>query len=211
MSIRRQCELLGLARSSLYYEPVGESTYNLELMRSIDQAYTVHPIFGVRRMTQVLHDQGHRINHKRVHRLMRQMGLQAIYPKRRQKSSTSEAVWFPNLLKRRKLGAPNQAWCSDITYIRMQQGFAYLVAVMDCYSRYVLSWTLSNTQEASVCAEVYREALSISQPEIFHSDQGSQYKSEVMTGSFGKRKARRTSPTPKNRLDFQVAWIPYAA
>ena len=181
LTVQQQCELLGLARSSLYYQPVGETSYNLELMRTIDEIYASHPMLGVRRMTFMLRRKGHAVNHKRIYRLMRLMGLQAIYPKPRTWEGSKPITRYPNLLKRRNIDHPNQAWCSDITYIQMHRGFAYLIAVMDCYSRYVLSWTLSNTQEASVCAETYQDALLTGKPEIFHSDQGSQFTSQEMT------------------------------
>ena len=198
LSIERQCELLGLARSSVYYQPVGETCYNLQLMRVIDEVYTAHPMLGVRRMTHMLRREGHAINHKRVYRLMRFMGLQAIYPKPRPRVGPGPALRYPNLLKGRHIDRPNQAWCSDITYIRMDRGFAYLVAVMDWYSRYILSWTLSNTQDASVCVETYKDALTISQPEIFHSDQGSQFTSEEMT-SLSKRAGIQISMCGRGR------------
>ena len=152
LSIERQCKLLGLARSSYYYQAKGEAPYNLELMRLIDEQYTRRPFFGILRMTDWLHRQGHAVNHKRVQRLMRLMGLEAIYPKPKTSRAHREHRKYPYLLRGLAIERPDQVWCSDVTYIRLMQGFVYLVVIMDWYSRYVLAWRLSNTLDASFCA-----------------------------------------------------------
>ena len=177
LSVSRQCELLGLARSSWYYEPCGESPENLELMRRIDEEYTRHPFYGSRRLAEVLD-----VNRKRVQRLMRRMGIEAIYPKRRTTKPGAGHKIYPYLLRNVEIVRPDQVWSSDITYIPLRHGFLYLAAVMDWFSRYVLSWRLSNTLEGSFCREALDEALSISRPEIFNSDQGSQFTAIGFTG-----------------------------
>ena len=170
LSVSRQCELLELARSSWYYEPCGESPENLELMRRIDEEYTRHPFYGSRRLAEVLE-----VNRKRVQRLMRRMGIEAVGPKRRTTNRGSGHKIYPYLLRNVEIVRPDQVWSSDITYIPLRHGYLYLVAVMDWFSRYVLSWRLSNTLEGSFCLEALDEALSISRPEVFNSDQGSQF------------------------------------
>ncbi len=181
LSIQRQCELLGLARSSYYYQVQDEAPYNLFLMRLIDEQYTRRPFFGILRMTDWLHRQGHAVNHKRVQRLMRRMGLEAIYPKPKTSQAHREHRKYPYLLRGLVIDRPDQVWCSDVTYIRLLQGFVYLVVIMDWYSRYVLAWRLSNTLDASFCVEALEEALSRSRPEIFNTDQGVQFTSEGFT------------------------------
>ncbi len=170
LSVSRQCDLLGLARSSWYYEPGGETAENLELMRRIDEEYTRHPFYGSRKMAELFG-----VNRKRVQRLMRQMGIEAVGPKRRTTKPGRGHKIYPYLLRNVEVLRPNQVWSSDITYIPLRHGFLYLVAVMDWFSRYVLSWRLSNTLEGSFCLEALDEALSISRPEVFNSDQGSQF------------------------------------
>lgn len=181
LSIQRQCELLGLARSSYYYQAKGEDPYNLLLMRLIDEQYTKRPFFGILRMTDWLHRQGHRVNHKRVQRLMRLMGLEAIYPKPNTSQAHGAPRKYPYLLRGLVIDRPDQVWCSDVTYIRLVKGFVYLVCIMDWYSRYVLVWRLSNTLEASFCIEALEEALSKGRPEIFNTDQGVQFTSAGFT------------------------------
>ena len=181
LSVRRQCRLLSLNRSTLYYHGIGESEENLQLMRLIDEQYMRRPIFGSRRMADWLQSQEHDVNRKRVQRLMRKMGLVAIYPKPRLSSPRKEHKVYPYLLRNVPIIRPNQVWSTDITYIRMRQGFMYLVAIMDWYSRYVISWRLSNSLEGSFCVETLEEALSWQRPEIFNSDQGVQFTSEVFT------------------------------
>lgn len=187
LSVRRQCELLGLNRSTLYYHGVGEREQNLQLMRLIDEQYMRRPIFGSRRMTDCLQTQGHDVNRKRVQRLMRKMGLVAIYPKPRLSSACKEHKVYPYLLRDVAIIRPNQVWSTDITYIRMARGFMYLVAILDWYSRYVISWRLSNSLEVSFCVEVLEEALSWQRPEIFNSDQGVQFTSQVFTSRLEQR------------------------
>ncbi len=179
--IYRQCELLGLSRSSFYYKPVGISEYNLLLMDMIDRKYTEHPFYGILRMTAWLHDEGHQVNHKRVQRLMRLMGLKAIYPKPKLSKSECVSEKHPYLLRGLVIHKPNQVWGTDITYIRLRQGFVYLVAVMDWFSRYVLSWEVSNSLDTHFCLSALERALQQNVPEIFNSDQGSQFTSEAFT------------------------------
>ena len=186
ISMRRQCELLCLSRSTAYYQPHGEDAANLRLKEAIDAQYTRTPFYGVARMTAHLRREGWSVNPKRVRRLMRQMGLSAIYPKPRLSLQNKENKVYPYLLRNLAIVRPDQVWCSDITYIRLRSGFAYLVAVMDWYSRYVLSWELSNTLDAAFCVEALERALAISQPEIFNSDQGGQYTSDAFTGRLKK-------------------------
>jgi len=181
ISLVRQCELLGLPRSSLYFEPAGESEENLRLMRMIDEEYLRHPFLGSRRLVLWLKTQGEIVNRKRVQRLMRTMGIEAIYPKPKTTQRGEGHTIYPYLLREMKIERPDQVWATDITYIPMASGFMYLVAVMDWYSRYVLSWRLSNTMESDFCVEALEEALSKGRPEIFNTDQGSQFTSEQFT------------------------------
>ena len=181
ISIERQCELVGLNRSSYYYQGKGEDEYNLFLMRLIDQHYTRRPILGVRRMTDYLRRLGHLVNHKRVARLMRLMGLSAIYPKPKTSISNKEHQKYPYLLRGLSIDRPDQVWCTDVTYVRLHAGFVYLTAIMDWYSRYVLSWRLSNTLDTGFCLEALEEALGMNTPDIFNSDQGVQFTSSAFT------------------------------
>lgn len=183
MSIRRQCELLGISRSVLYYTPRGPNGSDLVAMRLIDEQYTRTPFYGVERMTAWLQRTGIVIGHNRVRRLMRLMGLEAIYPKPRLSlPGDDNSRKSPYLLRGLKIERPNQVWATDITYVRLWQGFVYLVAIMDWYSRYVLSWALSTTLDVDFCLEALREALAIARPEIFNTDQGSQFTSGAFTG-----------------------------
>jgi putative transposase len=182
LSIVRQCELLGLARSSYYYRAAGESPENLLLMRLMDEQYTRMPYYGIRRMTAWLRSKGHPVNSKRVARLMGQMGIEAIYPKRRLSQGGLEHRIYPYLLADVVIERPNQVWSTDITYIRMRQGFLYLVAILDWHSRYVVSWEVSNSLDVGFCLEALDRALETTQPEIFNSDQGAQFTSHVFTG-----------------------------
>ena len=182
MSLRRQCELLGLARGSWYYEPVGETAVNLKLMRRIDELYLKRPYFGSRRIADEFD-----VNRKRVQRLMRLMGLEAIYPKPRTTMRCPEHKIYPYLLRDVEVERPNQVWSTDITYIPLQGGYVYLTAVMDWYSRYVLSWRLSNTLDGAFCLEALEEALVINRPEIFNTDQGVQFTSLAFTGCLASR------------------------
>jgi putative transposase len=181
LSISRQCELLGLNRSTWYYEPAVETEENLALMRVIDQQYTDHPEFGSRRMTIWLGKQGHEVNRKRVQRLMRLMGLEAVYPKPKLSLPGQGHKVFPYLLRDVKIDRVDQVWSTDITYIPMPNGFMYLAAIIDWYSRYVLAWRLSNTLDGSFCLELLDEALGQGRPEVFNTDQGVQFTAEAFT------------------------------
>ena len=178
LSIHRQCELLSLSRSGYYYIPVEEDRFNLELMRRIDEQYTRTPFYGVRRMTAWLIKQGFEVNRKRIHRLMRLMALEAVYPKPRLSQASKEHRKYPYLLKGLSIDRSNQVWATDITYIRLSSGFVYLVAIIDLYSRYVLSWEISTTLDKEFCLKALQKALLVSTPEIFNTDQGVQFTSE---------------------------------
>lgn len=173
--ISRQCELLDLNRSTVYYRPRPVSDVNLQLMVLIDRLYTKDPSSGVPRMTKYLRRQGYRVNRKRVARLMRQMGIHGIAPKRRLSWPNKDHRVYPYLLKNLDVIRPNQVFCADVTYIPMKKGFIYLTAVMDWYSRYVVSWKVSLTLDAAFCVEALVEALTIGTPDIFNTDQGSQF------------------------------------
>jgi putative transposase len=187
LSIRRQCELLGVNRTSFYYQPVGESEENLRLMRLLDEQYTRTPFYGSRRMTAWLQGQGYEVNRKRLSRLMRLIGIEAIYPKPKLSQPGEGHKIYPYLLEDVEVNRVNQVWSTDITYIRMAQGFVYLVAVMDWFSRFVLSWRLSLTMELRFCIEALEGAFRWGLPDIFNSDQGSQFTSEKFTGVLEKR------------------------
>jgi putative transposase len=187
ISVRRQCELLGVNRAGLYYRPVGESEENLLLMRLLDEQYTRAPFYGSRRMTEWLATQGFEVNRKRVSRLMVVMGIEAVYPKPRLSQPGEGHRIYPYLLRGTEVKSVNQVWSTDITYIRMARGFAYLVAVMDWFSRFVLSWSLSLTMELDFCVEALKRALRRGRPNIFNSDQGSQFTSEKFTGELEAR------------------------
>lgn len=183
MSIRRQCQLLGLHRSSWYQAPAaGESAENLALMRRIDEQYLQTPFYGSRRMTTWLTEQGEVVNRKRVQRLMRLMGLEAIYPKPRLSQRGPEARIYPYLLRNVAIVRPDQVWSTDITYVPMPRGYVYLTVVLDWYSRYVLAWELSNSLAGTFCLSVLERALALGVPEIFNTDQGTQYTSLAFTG-----------------------------
>lgn len=181
ISIRRQCDLLGLPRSSYYYEPASESQENLRLMRLIDEQYMRHPTFGRRKMTDWLRLQGYGVNPKRIRRLMRIMGLFAVYQKPKTSLRNKQHKVYPYLLSDVPITHPNHVWSTDITYIPMRHGFMYLVAVMDWYSRHVLAWEVSNSLEGSFCNDVLEAALATGKPGIFNTDQGSQFTSNVFT------------------------------
>lgn len=186
LSIRRQCTLLGLHRSGLAYTPATESEENLTLMRWLDEQYTRCPYYGSRRMTALLKREGQEVNRKRIQRLMRKMGLEALYPKPNLSRAHAQHVKYPYLLRGVEIVEPNHVWSTDITYIRMSKGWMYLVAVIDWYSRYVLSWKLSNTLENVFCVQALEQALQYSVPRVFNTDQGSQFTSmdfiEVLKG-----------------------------
>jgi len=170
--------LLGLCRASYYYqEEEGDREIDYTLMRLIDREYLEHPFYGSRRMAEVLKSLGHNINRKRVQRLMREMGLEAIYPKKNLSKPGEPEVRFPYLMHGLKIDRPNKAWCADITYIPLKDGFGYCVAVMDWWSRCVLSWKISNSMDVGFCLEALEEAFSRGKPEVFNTDQGSQFTS----------------------------------
>jgi putative transposase len=181
LPLTRQCELLGLSRAALYYRPAVVSDYELELMALIDRQYLRAPFYGSRRMTAWLQTQGHMVNRKRVQRLMRLMGIEAIYQRQRTSRPAPDHRIFPYLLRGLVIERVNQVWAADICYIPMAHGFLYLVAVMDWVSRYVLAWRLSNLLDSSFCIEALEDALSQSRPEIFNTDQGSQFTGDDFT------------------------------
>jgi putative transposase len=181
-SLRRQCRLAGIPRSSIYYEPARETEENLLLMRLIDEQYLLHPEFGYPRMTDWLRDNGYVVNHKRVARLMQIMGLQAITPGPHTSKPALGHKIYPYLLRNVDIEQVNQVWSTDITYIPMRHGFMYLAAVIDWYSRYVLAWELSNSMDSLFCVDALKVALTQGNPGIFNTDQGSQFTSEAFTG-----------------------------
>jgi putative transposase len=182
LSIVRQCALLQISRSSHYHRPVGECEPTLALMRLIDEAFLDFPYYGSRQMMRHLHRLGHRVGRNRVVRLMRKMGLRAIYQKPNTSAPHPEHRVYPYLLRDLVISRPNQVWCSDITYLPMRRGFLYLVAIMDWHSRRVLSWRLSNTMDVTFCTEALEEAFARhGKPEIFNTDQGSQFTSLSFT------------------------------
>ncbi len=190
ISLRRQCDLLGLNRSTAYYQKKPESKMNLELKKQIDIQYTARPFYGVERMSEHLRREGWPVNEKRVRRLMREMDIIAIYPKPRLSLQNKANKIYSYLLRGLLIDRPDQVWASDITYIRLCGGFVYLTAIMDWHSRYVLSWELSNTLDAAFCLEALERALAISQPEIFNTDQGCQYTSELFTNRLNAAEIR---------------------
>jgi putative transposase len=182
LSITRQCELVGISRSSFYYEGVGESDFNLALMCVIDREFLDQPYYGSRQMARRLRRMGYRIGRKRVRRLMRKMGLSAVYCAPKTSDPHPQHRVYPYLLRDVVIERPNHVWCADITYIPMKRGFLYLVAVMDWATRAVLSWRLSNTMHSDFCVEALEEALArYGKPEIFNTDQGSQFTSGEFT------------------------------
>jgi putative transposase len=186
-----QCRLLKVARSTLYYQPVAVSADDLAVMRRMDELYLAHPFYGSRRMAAVLRREGWAVNRKRVRRLMRLMGLWAIYQKPNTSRQHPEHKVYPYLLRDLTIDRPNQVWCADITYIPMAKGFVYLVAVMDWFSRRVLAWRVSITMDAEFCIEALREAMErFGQPDIFNTDQGAQFTSTEFVGELAGRKIR---------------------
>ena len=180
--VYRQCDLIGLARSSYYYRTRRPGKDEQAIMRLIDEQYTKTPFYGVRRITTTLRRLGHLINHKRIARLMRIMGLEAIYPGPRLSKSCKETKKYPYLLRNLSITRPDHVWGTDITYIRLRHGFVYLAAIMDWFSRYVVSWSLSITLDAGFCVDMLKNALQTARPEICNSDQGVQFTSEAFTG-----------------------------
>ena len=192
ISIKEQCELLGISESTYYYQPQSESEENLKLMRIIDETYLNHPSYGSRRMTAILRRKGFSVNRKRVQRLMNKMGIVAIYPEKRKQTRSKEHVVYPYLLRNRSIKNVNEVWCSDITYIPVHRGFFYLAAVMDVFSRFVLGWQVSNkrdksTMDTSFCIEALEDAFRYGKPDIFNTDQGVQFTSEAFTSELKSR------------------------
>jgi putative transposase len=184
LSIRRQCRLLGLARSNVYRPAPGADLEDLAIMRRLDELYLAWPFFGSRRMTAMLRAEGYRINRKRVRRLMRLMGLSALGPRPQTSKPAPGHKIYPYLLRELVIERPNKVWAADITYIPIGRGFLYLVAIMDWASRAVLAWRLSNTQDADFCVRALEEALArFGRPAIFNTDQGSQFTSTAFTGT----------------------------
>jgi putative transposase len=182
MSIRRQCDLLGLSRASYYYEPATESEENLRLMGMIDRLYTECPFYGSRKITACLNSDKEAVNRKRVQRLMRLMGIEALYPKPGLSVPDREHRVYPYLLRGVKIERVDQVWSTDITYVGLPGGFMYLAAVIDWFSRYVICWRLSNTLDGEFCLEMLEEALSKGKPEVFNTDQGCQFTALAWTG-----------------------------
>jgi len=182
LSVRRQCELLRVSRSGMYYEPEATSPEELALMRRIDELHLKRPFFGSRLLAVTLRNEGRDVNRKRVQRLMRLMGIESMAPKPKTSEPHPEHAVYPYLLRGLAISTVNQVWATDITYIPMKAGFVYLVAIMDWYSRRVLSWRLSNTLDSSFCVDALEEALdNFGQPEIFNTDQGAQFTAEAFT------------------------------
>jgi len=190
LSLCRQLQLVGLSRAGFYYQPRGESAENLWLMRLLDEQYTRTPFYGVCRMRAWLQTQGYEVNPKRVRRLLRLMGLEAIYQRPRLSTPAPGHRIYPYLLRGVMIARPNQVWSTDITYIRLWQGFIYLVAIIDWFSRYVLSWEISVTLDSAFCESALERALLLGQPEIFNSDQGVQFTSTAFTGRLLRRGIR---------------------
>jgi len=182
LSVVRQCTLMDISRSGLYYQPKGISEEDLALMKLIDRQYLATPFYGARKIAARLKKQEYGVNRKRVRRLMRTMGLKAIYRRPRTSTPAAGHKIYPYLLSGIEITRPNQVWAADITYIPMARGFLYLVAIIDWYSRYVLSWRLSNTLDADFCVEALEEALRKGRPDIFNTDQGAQFTDEAFTG-----------------------------
>jgi putative transposase len=181
-SLTRQCTLLGLSRSTFYYRPTSPNAEDVLFMNLIDEQYTQTPFYGSRKMVVFLREEGYSVNRKRVQRLMRFMGIQGVCPGPNTSRRRQEHAVYPYLLNGLRIDRPNQVWSADITYIRLIQGFAYLVAILDWFSRYVLAWRLSNSLETAFCLEALGEALKNAKPEIFNTDQGGQFTSEDFTG-----------------------------
>jgi len=183
LSMRMQCELLCLHRSGLYYQAVSETEENLAIMRFLDEQYFKTPFYGVRRLTALLVNMGYVVNHKRVKRLMRLMGWNTLYQEPDTSKPNVAHKIYPYLLKGLSITKRNQVWATDITYIPMRKGFMYLCAVIDLHTRYVVNWSVSNTMSAEWCTGVVEDAITLhGQPEIFNTDQGSQFTSDIFTG-----------------------------
>ena len=185
-SVREQCRILGINRSGLYYEARLLTEETLKIMRLLDEEHTRHPFYGVPKMTEFLRRKGYRVGRDRVRTLLRSMGLEAVYPKPKTSIKAKDHKIYPYLLKDVEVIRPNQVWSADLTYIRLEEGFVYLVAIVDWYSRYLISWRVSNTMDTNFCVEALEEALKYVRPEIFNTDQGSQFTSMAFTGILEK-------------------------
>ena len=181
VSLSTQCDLLSISKGALYYKPITMDPFSVAVMAFIDRQHMQTPFYGSRKLVVELGKNGYIVNRKRVQRLMREMGISAIYPKRSLSQRNKAHKIYPYLLKDVKIDTPNFVWSTDITYIQLREGFLYLVAIMDWYNRYVLSWRLSNTLDVSFCLEALEEALGKGTPTIFNSDQGSQFTSKDFT------------------------------
>ena len=204
LSIKRQCELIGLARASYYRDLAGgeETAENLGLMRLIDEEYTRHPFYGSRQMRNWLRRQGHKVNRKRVQRLMGKMGLASVAPKPNTSRPAPQHNIYPYLLRGMEITEPNQVWCADITYIRLAKGFVYLTAVMDWHSRYVLAWEVSVTQDEGFCLSALERALRRhGRPQIFNTDQGAQFTGKAFTGALQAAQVRISMDGKGRALD----------
>jgi len=182
--------LLSISRSGLYYRPKGPSDKELDLMRMIDCQYLLTPFYGARKMAAWLKSRGHVVSRKRVRRLMRLMGLRVVYRRPRTSTPAQGHKVYPYLLREMQITRPNQAWAADITYIPMERGFMYLVAIMDWHSRYVLAWRLSNSLDADFCIDALEEALRKGRPDIFNTDQGSQFTDDGFSGLLERHRVR---------------------
>lgn len=202
VSIRQQCQWLSLSRSSYYYQPMSASAEDLLLMRLLDEQYLQTPQYGYRKMQQVLLQAGYSVNHKRVRRLMQLIGIEAIYPKVNTSKPANGHLIYPYLLRGLAIIRVHQVWATDITYVPMANGYMYLMAVIDLHSRYVLSWSVSNTMDAAWCCQVLQKALAIyPQPEIFNTDQGSQFTSDDFTSILLNRNIRISMDGKGRALD----------
>ena len=203
LSVVKQCDLLGIHRSGLYFKPPGESGLNLKLMECIDKKFMECPFYGVARMTSYLrYEPGYAVNEKRIRRRYRQMGLHTVYPKPNLSKKEKGSFIYPYLLKNRKVTKPNQVWQTDITYIPMRRGFMYLIGIIDVYSRSIVGWNLSNTMSAEWCTQVLEEAIKThGQPEIHNSDQGSQFSSNVFIDMLKKYEVKISMDGKGRTLD----------
>ena len=201
LSVRRQCELIGLNRSSYYYRPVVVDNEEQQLMNLIDEQYTKTPFYGSRRISAWLKSQGYQVNRKRVSRLMHQMGLKAIYPEKKTGGKGRAHRIYPYLLNDIEVAYPDHVWSTDITYVRLQKGLMYLTAVIDWHSRYVLSWELSNTMDTEFCMIALERALKYGTPEIFNTDQGVQFTSLQYTERLLKENIRISMDGKGRALD----------
>ncbi len=200
LSIVRQCKTLDIHRSRIYYKPVEPDSDELEIMRLIDHIHTHRPFLGSRRIVDTLRDVGHRVGRERVGRLMRKMGIQALYPKPNTSRRNAKHKIYPYLLRDKKIKQPNQVWATDITYIPMAKGFIYLTVIMDWYSRKVLSWRLSNSMDSAFCVDALEQAIHrYGKPGIMNSDQGAQFTTEAFTGTLKANHVRIS-------MDGKGAW-----